>query len=296
MPARIIAYLPEQAALSRVLSDGAFYRIGRGDDCDIALADASVSRFHASIAMREGIGALQDEGSKNGTFVDGKRIDSVEFAAPCWLRFGDIYCEYEPLDQAAVDQHAHRLEGRRAQSQMLLDQLGRHAKPEDLAAETLRAVVELAECERGILLLAQQGRLVVHATLGLDPEQLRAASFGGSVGALNRALKSRRPVVINDVAADPEMRARRSVVDAGLRTLICLPILVGADLVGIVYADSTRPGAVLTDLDTELLEAFIERAALWLAVRANEAELTRLHNAETIGWLDLLHLHAPSTQ
>jgi len=296
MPARLIAYLPEQAALSRLLTDGAENRIGRGEDCEVVLADPSVSRLHARLLISAGTGLLRDQDSKNGTFVDGQRVTDISLVGPCWLRFGDVHCEYEPLEQAVADQFAHRLDSRRAQSQLLLDQLGRHTRADDLAAETLRAVVELAECERGVLLMVHDDQLVVHATLGLDPEQLRAPSFGGSVGALERALRSRQPVVVNDVSTDPELRVRRSVVDAGLRTFICLPMLVGADLVGMAYADSTRPGALLTQLDTELLRAFVERAALWLAARSGDAELTRLHNAEMIGWLDLLQLHAPPTQ
>ncbi len=293
MPARLIAYLPEQAALSRLLRDGADNRIGRGAECEVVLADPSVSRLHACLLVSAGTGLLRDQDSKNGTYVDGQRVSEHPLVGPCWLRFGDVHCEYEPIEQSVADQFAHRLESRRAHSQVLLDQLGRHARAGDLAAETLKAIVELAECERGALLMVHGDQLRIHATLGIDPERLGSRTFAGSVGALERALATREPVVINDVSVDPELRMRNSVVDAGLRTLICLPMLVGADLVGIAYAESTRPGAVLTQLDTELLGAFVERAALWLAARTGDAELARLHNAEVVGFLDLLQLHAP---
>lgn len=49
--------------------------IGRADDCDVVLDDPSVSRHHAEIASRPGSApVLEDLGSANGTFVNGRRI------------------------------------------------------------------------------------------------------------------------------------------------------------------------------------------------------------------------------
>lgn len=295
MPARLIAYLPEQAAMSRLLSDDAEHRVGRSDESDVTLADASVSRTHAVLSCGTGAWTVRDLGSKNGTFVDGDRVVDRVLHSACWLRFGDVHCEYQPIDQQTADAFAFRLEGRRAQSQLLLDQLDRNTRADDLPAATLRAVVELAECQRGMLMLANGEQLVVHSTFELDAAHWRSPSFAGSLGALERAVASREPLVINDISADPALRARRSVVEAGLKTLVCLPLLVGTELVGMVYADSTRPGALLTDLDTEMLEAFVERAALWIAVRSGDAQLSQLHSPEAIGWLDLLHAHEPAS-
>ena len=55
-----------------VLRDG--LRIGRGDGNDIVVRDGRVSRRHATI-VADGRGfAVEDAGSSNGTFVDGKPV------------------------------------------------------------------------------------------------------------------------------------------------------------------------------------------------------------------------------
>lgn len=51
--------------------------LGRAIDNDIVIADASVSRHHASIVPQDGGFALRDLASQNGTFVGGQRIDAT---------------------------------------------------------------------------------------------------------------------------------------------------------------------------------------------------------------------------
>jgi hypothetical protein len=48
--------------------------IGRGGDCDIALPERQVSRYHAKILREDGRYILQDLDSKNGTHLNGKPI------------------------------------------------------------------------------------------------------------------------------------------------------------------------------------------------------------------------------
>jgi hypothetical protein len=62
---------------------------------------------------------------------------------------------------------------------------------------------------------------------------------------------------------------------------------VGDELVAVVYADSAQPGCVITDTDLALLQAFGERAALWIAARRGLEELSRLA-PDRIAWPQVL--------
>ena len=58
--------------------------VGRGDDCDLVLADEKASRHHARLTPTgDGTATIEDLGSTNGTFVAGSRI-----AAPALLEAG----------------------------------------------------------------------------------------------------------------------------------------------------------------------------------------------------------------
>jgi adenylate cyclase len=57
------------------LSDGQSWAIGRGDGCAVMLDSRSVSRLHALIQKRDsGEYALVDLGSRNGSFVNTRRV------------------------------------------------------------------------------------------------------------------------------------------------------------------------------------------------------------------------------
>lgn len=63
--------------------------IGRETGRDILLAlDGSVSRRHARIEEQNGVHVLMDEGSSNGTFVNGVRIDTQALAPGDIIRIG----------------------------------------------------------------------------------------------------------------------------------------------------------------------------------------------------------------
>ena len=49
--------------------------LGRDASCDIVISDRQVSRFHARISLTEEGVMLEDLGSKNGTFQNGKRLE-----------------------------------------------------------------------------------------------------------------------------------------------------------------------------------------------------------------------------
>src|SRR5258707_14274001 len=54
---------------------GAKATLGRDLECDIVVLASSVSREHAEFAQRDADWVVGDFGSRNGTFVDGARVE-----------------------------------------------------------------------------------------------------------------------------------------------------------------------------------------------------------------------------
>ena len=65
------------------IGEGERLLIGKSDNCNIRIdSDGLVSRNHAQLSYEKGILWIEDSGSRNGTFVNGKRVSSKTMVRP----------------------------------------------------------------------------------------------------------------------------------------------------------------------------------------------------------------------
>lgn len=284
MPARLSIHVPDEATLVRLLEDGTSLSIGRDSACDIVVVHASISRRHAMIHHNAIGWRIDDLDSKNGLRVLGERVAQQELGARSWFALGDIYCEFEQLAEDQRNVLAQRAERQRFNSRVWVERIAAADSGEQLLAQVLTAVVELAECQRGFLLVGDgRGEMQVRARYNLHPEEFAGPGFEGSRGALERALRDRRLVMLSQAGDQAWLKQQASVVARGLRGLVCLPLEKDGELVGAVYADSDAVGRVFTTLDAELLRAFAQQAALTLAAARLSGRLGELARSLSLG-------------
>ncbi|MEA2604459.1 MAG: hypothetical protein QOF89_5451 [Acidobacteriota bacterium] len=278
MPARLTILFPAAPARELILPEGRETVVGRGLECGVVIEDDRVSRRHAVLAPGPPSGwTVADLGSKNGTLVDGRPVErAAPLAAESWISFGGLLARFEAAEGPVEVFHEARL--RRLTTAL---EVRRELNPGlglgELLSRVVASMLALTGAERGFLLLAgEDGELEVAARSGLSWDDLRAAEFGGSVGAVERALASGRPVVSTDARADAELAARASIISGGIRALLCVPLQALDQRLGVMYADSRRPGAAFTELDLEILEAMAVQAGLAIAVARLDGELRGL--------------------
>jgi GAF domain-containing protein len=266
MPARFSAYPPDRAAIVRVFEDDQRYSVGRASACEVQLDHGSVSRHHAEVAGGGDSWRLVDLGSKNGLRVDGRLVSEATLNSPTWFAIGDVYCWLEPMSAETARDAAAFADVRRSTSRALSQQLHHVSGVDLLLRQTLDAVLELSQLERGFVLYGGiPGELRVRAVHGLQREEFTQRTFAGSVGSLQRCITERRSIICCDTSDSPWLGARPSVVLGGIRALVCIPVVFGDDLLGAVYADSRQPGPVLTEFDLELIEGVAQQAGAALA-------------------------------
>lgn len=154
------------------------YILGRGHDADIRIAERGVSRLHAKlIRTPQGIVNLIDLGSKNGTAVNGRRIDFVIlrrgdriFLGPSVeLRYGDVSTDRdrEAQTQVAADLR-ERLTARQLQIAKLVAQGLSSQEVADLLELRVRSVeshLDRIYCRLDINTRAALTRLIMQAGL-----------------------------------------------------------------------------------------------------------------------------------
>lgn len=278
MTVRLTLYPTSQPAIVRLLEDGAHARLGRWPDNDIQIDHPSISRRHAVIAMDDdGNWWLNDLTSKNGSRVNGTLDNEARLVSGDWISLGDVYGVFEHVDAAEVNAMRDNRRAKHAQSSVWLQRLNADDPTTDLLACLLQGVVDLAECQRGFLMVGDQPRrLVAAACYGVSIDTAQPSDFRGSFTAIEQAAATMRSVVINDASHQPWLAGRGSVIAQSLRTIVALPITYEGRLLGVAYADSDQPGKVVSDIDLDLLCSFTEQAALILAAGSLEKKLERL--------------------
>lgn len=274
MQARVTAYPPEQAAIVCTARLGERMRIGRAQDNDLHLEHASVSRVHAELPGFDTGWQLRDLDSKNGTFVDDRPAEVAALDRACRVRFGEVHCAFDLLSDADLSAEVLARAARHTAATAHAARLEHLVRFNDLLDASLGSVLELSQCERGFLLLADGDDFIVRSSQVLNPSTLSDRALAGTVGAVRRALERRRPVVANDVAHDTFLATHGALPSNHPQALLCVPLCAGDRTLGAIYADRTIAGPAITMHDLELLQAFAEHAALWIAARhATEAAL-----------------------
>jgi pSer/pThr/pTyr-binding forkhead associated (FHA) protein len=71
-PVLVVTKGPIEGARYPVGADG--LTLGRDEECSVVLDDPNVSRFHARLVFHNAAIWVQDAGSRNGVFLNGKRV------------------------------------------------------------------------------------------------------------------------------------------------------------------------------------------------------------------------------
>lgn len=73
--------------------------LGRGSECQISLADPLCSRVHARLTFQDGQWVLRDANSRNGTFVNDKKVAEARLDEGHSIRIGGSEFEYHSSDE-----------------------------------------------------------------------------------------------------------------------------------------------------------------------------------------------------
>jgi pSer/pThr/pTyr-binding forkhead associated (FHA) protein len=85
--------------------------IGRSPDADIILLDEKVSRVHCGIRLWDGEFYIKDLKSKNGTFVNGRRVEVSKLKASDVIRIGSYTFTFEQPAGAGTETALREISG-----------------------------------------------------------------------------------------------------------------------------------------------------------------------------------------
>lgn len=292
--------------VGRELPLGANNVLGRQESCDIVLPDESISRNHARIFMENESYFVEDLGSTNGTFVNGKLAERLEIHHHDTIRAGNFMFNFQ-TEQEQPDSRLGRtmisftpedfgpstvVDVIEATDYDLDAEAAALAEKQDVQAlqqrlsvintiagimatsldadEILQKVVEslfevFTQAQRAfVMLLDESTKELVPKAVKFAPGK-EESELQVSRTIVNTCMDDCASVLSTDAAQDERFKSGQSIVDLGLHSVMCAPIIYQGELLGIVHVDTTSMTRSFTNDDLALLTATSSQVALVLA-------------------------------
>jgi sigma-B regulation protein RsbU (phosphoserine phosphatase) len=124
-------------------------------------------------------------------------------------------------------------------------------------------VIAATRAERGFLMLREgDGQLVFRVARGMEQRTIESPAFQISRGLVERVAHEGQPLLTSDAQTDVWLGGRASVVGLGLRSVLCVPLLLKGAIIGVIYVDNRLQAGIFTPDDLELLGAISSNAAI----------------------------------
>ena len=142
---------------------------------------------------------------------------------------------------------------------------------ENLIKTLMVIAVEHAGAERGVLILPRGDQLWVEAqaTTGLKTVEvdLRRALVAPSelpLSILQYVIRTQEPVIADDASREKPFSADEYVASRRVRSVLCLPLIKQAKLVGVLYLENNVAASVFTPARIAVLKLLASQAAISL--------------------------------
>lgn len=147
-------------------------------------------------------------------------------------------------------------------------------------------IVRLTGAERGFLMLKdEKGDFVTRTGRNWEQESIASSEFAASRSVIARVVSDGQPVLTTNAIEDPRFGDKESIIVHNLRSIMCVPLKVKDELIGVIYADNRFRSGIFSESQLKLLDTFSNQAAIALdnarlfeSVRRTLAEVTELKN------------------
>lgn len=135
---------------------------------------------------------------------------------------------------------------------------------DQVLAEVMDTIIHFTGAERAYLMLRKRDsdELTIRAARNWDRETISDSDAVFSRSIVNIVLEQMEPVVTTNAQGDARFQGLKSVMQHGLRSILCIPLTMHGRIVGVLYADNRIEQGIFSADDIPLLTAFGTQAAI----------------------------------
>jgi len=147
-------------------------------------------------------------------------------------------------------------------------------------------IVRLTGAERGFLMLRdERGEMAIRIARNWEQESINQNEFAISRTVIQRVIDGGEGVLTTNAREDPRFGGQESIIAFNLRSILCVPLSVKSELIGVIYTDNRIRSGIFSEADRDLLLSFadqaavaIENARLFSSLKRTLEEVTELKN------------------
>jgi serine phosphatase RsbU (regulator of sigma subunit) len=266
--------------------DRAPFTIGRHSSQNLSLLNSQISREHAVINLDENGYAIRDLGSRQGTFVNGVRVEIARLspgdriklgASNVVLMFLDAEGDSAPRD--FLDRMSSHTQGSEIEKLSLFLQAAKSFNNTQVLNDVFSTMIEytlrLTGAERGFVFLGESAADFA-LECGRDRDGMPLTDdVKISRSVVRDAGQSGLEFIIDDVTSEGQTLGRESIIAHELLSVIAIPLRRrnSNQLMGLLYLDSRLQKCNLSAVSKDILHAIaIEASTLLENARMVQAE------------------------
>lgn len=265
------------------------YALGRSSECEFYIPDKTVSRRHSEIEVESSGDTcwVADLGSRNGTVVNGSRIESrAKLNSNDSILLGQVELKVVPEGRAeqtatrpssatiiahdpeksvvlSLNEALEPLPSKITDLPEVLPTLFDMAKmlvlPESekvVLQRSLDLVAKVIPAERlAVLFVSDDGNEVNQAATLLKGRK-ESDEFTLSRTIINEVMSNKNSVLMGDSGVDPRFSGQESIIRSQVKSAMAVPLFDEQEVLGILYVDTTNPLHRYSDEYLRLLATF----------------------------------------
>jgi adenylate cyclase len=130
--------------------------------------------------------------------------------------------------------------------------------------DIMDTIIALTGAERAYIMLMdhETGELKLRAARNWDQETMIESDVIFSRGVIDEALTKGEPIVTLNAQEDERFAGRQSIVSHQLRSILCIPLKLQVETVGVLYTDNRAQRGLFDEDTVPMMTAFANQAAI----------------------------------
>ncbi|ACY16249.1 sigma 54-interacting transcriptional regulator [Haliangium ochraceum] len=243
--------------------------LGSAPENDIVLPDALILDAFAHILFDGQTYTIATLSRRSELVVNGKKRKKHKLSHEDKLVIGPIEMRFSLIDaQPPIEEEAAETVADIDAYRKLYEFSARLMEKHDLAEllDTLMdTVIEITNADKGFLILMEGEQMQVKVARNLKRENIADAVSQLSDSIVAKVIKTLKAVIISDAMNDAEFSGSKSIMKLKLTSVICVPLLDGGKLTGLIYVGNDSIVDLFQPDAMQALTVFAAQASLIIA-------------------------------